>query len=283
MIPAKQGALWTNDDLHEAAVLSELATNWLGRPYHHTAEIGSTNDQLKEWAAAGTPEDPPAGAVLLTDYQSAGRGRLGRRWEAPPGSSLLFSTLFRPDWPATQAGWLTMLAGLAIAEAIEAETGLTVGLKWPNDVMVGVDDQWYKVGGLLLESQLAGDRLSYAILGVGLNVNIPAEALPDAMTPATSLAVVTARHVGRRPLLLACLDRLEQRYESADRDESPQPAWNARLITLGRPVTVSTGTGAAVLSGVAEATDEWGGLQVRDEAGLVHTIVAGDVALRGRK
>lgn len=268
------------DALDEAAVRPVLTTTWLGRPYHYVAEIGSTNDRLKEWVAAGSADDPPAGAVLLTDYQSAGRGRLGRRWEAPPGSSLLFSTLFRPSWPAVRAGWLTMLASVAIAEAVQATTGLTVGLKWPNDIMILRAGQWHKVGGLLLDSQLDGDRLTYVIVGSGLNVNMQAEALPDTVTPATSLLLATGSPVPRRPLLVACLQRLETHYEAADRGHSPRSAWSERLITLGQPVSVSHGIDAAALTGMAEATDEAGNLLVRDARGALHKIAAGDVTLR---
>lgn len=270
------------DSLEAAAVDPLLTTTWLGRPYHYIAEIGSTNDRLKEWVAAGSAEDPPAGTVLLTDYQSAGRGRLGRRWEAPPGSSLLFSALFRPGWPATRGGRLTMLAGLAVAEAIEATTGMEVGLKWPNDIMVTHGGQWRKVGGLLLDSQLDGDRLATAVLGVGLNVNIPAEALPDAITPATSLMVVTGAPVSRQALLAACLRHLEQQYDAADRGRSPRSLWSERLITLGQTVSVSTASSAAALIGLAEGTDDAGNLLVRDEGGVLHTIAAGDVTLRDR-
>jgi BirA family biotin operon repressor/biotin-[acetyl-CoA-carboxylase] ligase len=271
-----------DDDLHEAAVRPHLATAWLGRPYHYVPEIGSTNSELKVWLSAGSEDDPAAGTVLLTDYQSAGRGRLGRRWEAPPGSSLLFSVLFRPGWPAARSGWLTMLAGLSMAEAVAAITGVTVGLKWPNDVMVLVDGQWRKLGGLLVDAHLADERLGYAILGVGINVNIPAEGLPAAVTPPTSLLLATGCHVPRRPLLLECLGRLEAHYDAAAGGRSPQARWNERLITLGREVTVSRGAETAVLVGVAETTDEAGSLIVRDGSGMRHTVAAGDVTLRDR-
>lgn len=267
------------DELHEIAVRADLTTAWLGRNYHFVERIGSTNDRLKEWLADG--RHPPAGTVLLTDYQTAGRGRLDRRWEAPPATSLLFSVLFRPGWPVERSGWLTMLAGLAVAEAIETVTGLNVRLKWPNDIMILQAERWAKVAGLLLDA-VVGDRetLESAILGIGLNVNIPAEALPEAVTPATSLLVAGSHPVARRPLLVACLERLEARYEAAERGHSPSVAWNERLMTLGQPVTVTAaGTGETV-AGVAEATDEWGRLIVRDAAGRRHTIAAGDVTLR---
>lgn len=279
----------TQDELHEAAVRADLTTAWLGRPYHYAATLDSTNERMKTWAVqAAADASYPAGAVLLTDFQSAGRGRLDRRWEAPPGSSLLLSVLLRPPWPARRGPWLTMLAGLAVVEAIEAVTGIPAGLKWPNDVVLaGADDSaagsWRKVCGLLLDVTLdaAGERLESAILGIGLNVNIPAAALPKAATPATSLLVAGGRPVARRPLLVALLRRLERHYEAALAGRSPVEAWGQRLVTLGQRVTVTAAGTAAPLQGTAETVDEWGCLLVRDDAGELHTVAAGDVSLRG--
>lgn len=264
-----------NDELSARAVTDVLATTWLGRPYTYIPETGSTNDDLKRLAAAGAPH----GAVLLAEYQSAGRGRLDRRWEASPGTSLLFSVLLRPaGWPVERGGWLTMLTALAAAEAVEAVAGLRASLKWPNDVMVGER----KTGGLLLDTTLdTRGRLETAVVGVGLNVNIPAEQLPDAVTPATSLFVAGGRPVARRALLVDLLARLERHYDAAAAGNSPVAAWAARLATLGRAVRVTQGS-AEPLLGTAEATDEWGRLLLRDAAGRLHTVAAGDVSLRDR-
>lgn len=266
------------DDLSEDNVRRALTTHWLGRPYLYRAALPSTNERLRELAA-----DPATatGAVLLADYQSSGRGRMGRRWDAPPGTSLLFSALLRPNWPAQQAAWLTMLAGLAVAEAVESATDLAVLLKWPNDVVIELRGQWHKTCGLLLDVALSPDgRVESAILGVGLNVNIPAGALPEAVTPATSLLAATRRPIARRPLLVDLLQRLERHYEIALAGRSPAAAWAERLVTLGRDVQVSGGGTAAALTGVAESVDEWGRLLVRDEAGALHAVAAGDVTLR---
>ena len=263
-------------ELAEAAVARALTTQWLGRAYRYSPQVDSTNEQMRQWAAAGAPH----GAVWLTDYQSAGRGRLGRRWEAPPGTALLFSVLLRPTgWPAERGGWLTMLAGSAVAEAIEAVAGVAVALKWPNDVLLAADGG--KVCGLLLDAALdAGGRLETAILGIGLNVNIPAAALPAAATPAGSLLVAAGRPVARRALLATLLARLERAYAAADAGQSPAAAWSQRLLTLGRDVTVTAAGADAPLLGRAEGVDAWGRLLVRDAAGRVHAIAAGDVTLR---
>lgn len=260
--------------LDSTAILAALQTNWLARGLHYVAEIDSTNDALQEMAVAGAP----AGTMVITDYQRRGKGRLQRRWQSPPRASLLFSLLFRPRWPIQRAQWLTMLAGLAVAEAIEAESGLEVGLKWPNDVMLRQEGQWRKVCGLLLATSLKGDAIEHAVVGIGLNVNIPAEAMPATDSPATSLLIAGGSPLHRIPLLARILLRLEQRYESAERGVSPQPAWNDRLILSGRIVQVAGGP--EVISGVVAGTGPWGELLLRDEGGKVHSVVAGDVTLR---
>lgn len=271
-----------DDQLTETAVQPALTTRWLGRPYHYVDTIGSSNDRLKEMVAAGDEQHPPAGTVLLTDYQSQGRGRLNRRWQAPPGSSLLLSVLFRPDWPAEQAHWVTMVASLAAAEAIEAAADLTVGVKWPNDLLVAGDGDWRKVSGLLLEGVLGDDgRLQSAILGIGINVNIPPSQMPQSvMTPATSLMIACGLPLSRLALLVDFLQRLETGYEAAAHGRSPQPAWNQRLIMLGESVQVTNLAEGKRLVGVVEGTDAWGRLRLRDDEGQEHAVAAGDVSLR---
>jgi len=268
-------------DLQETAVQSILITRWLGRNYHYLASTGSTNDLLKQMAA-GDGRQPPTGTVLLADYQSQGRGRLQRRWEAPPGTALLFSVLLRSGWPAAQANWLTMIASLAAAQAISALCpALAVGIKWPNDVMVQQAGTWCKVGGLLLESEVDGNgRIPTAILGIGLNVNMTTAQLPQAATPPTSLLAATGQPVSRRALLAALLAELETLYETADSGQSPQQVWQKQLITLGQQVKMTEVGNGRTLHGTASGTNLWGHLQVTDASGQVHTVTAGDVTLR---
>jgi BirA family biotin operon repressor/biotin-[acetyl-CoA-carboxylase] ligase len=259
------------------AIEGALATDWLGRPVHYHAAVPSTNDLLKEMAGSGSAE----GTMVLTDFQSQGKGRLNRRWETPPGSSLLVSLLFRPNWLAEQANWLTMLAGLAAVSAVEETTGLGPMLKWPNDVVIEVDKVWHKFGGLLLEGHFEGERLAYAVLGSGINVNIPAEALPDGVTPATSLSAVLGRSIDRLLILNRYLMALERQYEAIKSGWSPQSAWAEKLVTLRQRVRVSGQGLQAPVEGEAEGIDSWGRLLVREENGRLHTLSAGDVSLRG--
>lgn len=269
------------ESLAATAVQSALTTRWLGRSYTFMEQVGSTNSLLKQRLARESTADLPHGTVLLTDFQETGRGRMDRRWEAPPGTSLLFSVLLRPDWPPERAMWLTMLAGLAVVDAVTAVTELTVALKWPNDVVARQAGRWVKVCGLLTEGELdEWGRLAAAVVGIGLNANIPQVQLPEAAFPAASLLTLTGQPVDRLQLLVALLGALEQRYDAAASGRSPQPEWNARLMTLGQPVIVTGGGSAPPVRGTAVGTSADGQLLVRDVAGAIQIVNVGDVSLR---
>lgn len=269
------------DELRATAVAQSLSTKWLGKHCQVLQSVDSTNTLLKEMILPGDGNTPPTGFTLLAEHQKQGRGRLARRWDAPLGTSLLLSMLFRPNWLAQRLNWLTMLASLAAAEAIATQTNLAVGIKWPNDVMVWSQDAWRKASGILQEGDFSEDgRLQWAVVGIGINVNIPASRLPDGATPATSLLAATGMPVPRLPLLVTFLNRVEELYTLAEDGRSPQPAWQEKLITLGQPVQVTHPQKNLTISGTAEATNDLGHLLVRDTAGKVHTVTAADVTLR---
>ncbi len=267
------------EDLSKTAVFQNLSTVWIGRTYEYVETVTSTNDVLKQRASEFDEADLPHGTVLVADYQSQGRGRLGRRWEALPGTSLMLSILLRPQWTAKQSLWLTMIAGLAAAEAIESLTNLAISLKWPNDVGVEMDGVWHKLGGLLVEGSVGQNgRLQQVVLGMGLNVNMTAAQLPEGITPVTSILVAGGQLVDRRALLVSLLTRVEYWYETAVAGQSPASAWENRLVTIGRRVTVNQA--GETLQGVAEGVDNWGQLKLRADDGSLHIISAGDVTLR---
>lgn len=262
-------------ELSQTAVSNHLKTAWLGQTYYHFASIGSTNTYLKQQLHL------PHGTVVVTDFQEAGRGRFDRVWQAPPRSSLLMSILLRPTWPTEQLVWLGMLAGLAGIEAIGNVTQVAVALKWPNDLVIKRNKQWHKLSGLLVETIWpAGRQTPDAIIGMGLNVNIEAEDLPTAVTPATSLKVATGQSVSRIALLCRFLERLEAWYDRVAKGESPQPLWEKQLVTIGERVQVTAIRDGSSFSGLAEGTNQWGQLLVRDETGKIQTVSAGDVTLR---
>jgi BirA family biotin operon repressor/biotin-[acetyl-CoA-carboxylase] ligase len=257
-------------DLSDESIIRGLKTELIGRSIVYYSSIGSTNEVLKELAAQGAPE----GTLVIADEQTEGKGRLGRKWVAPPGTSLLMSLLFRPDLAPSQAPRLTMICSLAIADAIEGLTGLPVGLKWPNDIFIG--DK--KAGGILTESATTGGHLDYVVVGMGLNVNLAVSTLPELSGMATSLSQELGREVSRLELLWRILGEIETRYKSLRRGESPHEEWAARLINLGREVQVTMPHG--VLVGWAEGVDADGALILRTPDGQCRRILAGDVTLR---
>jgi len=267
------------DRLDLSTVRAALTTRVFGRNLVILPSTGSTNDVAKDLAARGAPE----GTVVVADEQTAGRGRMGRRWLAPPGTCLLCSILFRPTLPPTRTNRLTMLCSLAAADAVEQVAGLRVALKWPNDLIVRTQSpkskaqNWRKLAGVLTETGMVGERLEFVVVGIGVNVNVPPEALPNLAPDATSILAEVGRPVDRVTLLAALLAKVEQQYEPLRAGESPHQEWAARLATLGRLVEATTSGG--VLTGVAESVDEDGALLLRTPNGTLHRLVAGDVTL----
>jgi BirA family biotin operon repressor/biotin-[acetyl-CoA-carboxylase] ligase len=262
----------TEDTLSADRILAGLDTRLVARSLIYLSETSSTMDEARRLAEQGAPD----GTLVVSDYQAAGRGRLGRRWQAPPASSLLLSLIFRPRIASHLVQQLTMLCGLALAESVEAETGLPVGLKWPNDLEIG----GAKVGGILTEVELSGVRISYALVGIGLNVNLdPQQLSGPILAPVTSLSGELARRAARLPLLWAVLRAVEDRYLALGTGAPGLHAeWAGRLVNLGRMVTVSTGDRA--WEGMAEGVDADGALLVRRAGGGLERIMAGDVTMR---
>jgi BirA family biotin operon repressor/biotin-[acetyl-CoA-carboxylase] ligase len=231
------------------------------------AETGSTNADLALAAATGESD----GAVLVADVQNSGRGRLGRQWEAPAGSSLMFSVLLRPlRIPAATRGWVGAVLGIAIVDAI-AGLGLQTTLKWPNDVLHG--DR--KVAGILAE--MAGDAV---VVGAGINVSQDQTDLPG--PTATSLRLAGAANLDRDALLdtvLGCLGSWLDRWESCSGDvvaSGVRAGYLARLSTLGSRVTVHLPDGRD-LRGLARGVGMDGALIVDGDDGMTHRFSAGDV------
>ncbi len=259
--------------------LDTLTTTFVGQEYRYVKSTGSTNDDLR---TLSKQEQLPDGTVLLAGHQTAGKGRLGRKWEAPPETSLLFSVLLHSDWAAERAGWMTMLAATAVIQAITTITNLKTAIKWPNDIMLFHDGLWRKTGGLLLEGDVQNGRLQQAIIGIGINVNMTAAQLPPAVTPPTSLSLAWGGWVPRLMLLNSLLIALERGCLSARDGQSPQPAWEKKLITIGQEVTATAVSGKIII-GTAESTDKYGRLLIRDNINTLHPISAADVTLQASR
>lgn len=234
----------------------------LGVPLVRVGEIGSTNDLARLMADVGLPE----GAAVVAGRQTQGRGRHGRTWVSPPGG-LWCSIVLRPARDAGR-GVLSLAMAVAAAEAIDAAAGVRAVIRWPNDIMIN----GRKVAGILLEG--AEDAV---VAGIGINANLPADALPQVLRPAAaSLHEVAGRPIG----IEALLDRLLARggfWYAAWTRGGPQvlDAWTARDATRGtRVVAESQGT---AIEGIAEGADPDGALRVRLPGGDVRRVVAGDL------
>ena len=263
------------DLFKESALSSTIKTRWLGRHFYLFQTIDSTNTRLKTMST----QEEPAGTMVLAEHQSSGRGRLGRQWHAPAGSSLLFSLLFRPAWPAERVQWLMMIASLTAIEAIKQETGIALRIKWPNDLVMGNRPEWRKCGGILMEGDIEGSTVRSAIVGVGINVNIPSAQLAKTATQATSLQAETGRTVPRLPLLVTYLQIMEQRYEAISAGHSPIVEWRSALVNIGQTVRAEISGGGDSIEGIAVDTDTMGRLLVRDSSGKIHKITAADVTV----
>jgi BirA family biotin operon repressor/biotin-[acetyl-CoA-carboxylase] ligase len=246
------------------------------------AEVGSTNDVVRAWLADGTPEV----CLATADSQSAGRGRDGRTWVAPPGAALLLSLGFRPAWLAPDRVWrLAAVASLAMADAAEEVAGLparTVRLKWPNDLVVQAEDgSARKLAGVLGETDGLGTDDPRVVVGIGINADWPAATFPpelaDGMTSLREAA--GARSLDRDALADAFVDRLETGVDALRAGHFDSAGWTERQSTTGRMVDLvhPDGTGEPVLAlGVDPVS---GALLVEDLSGADgrRAVVVGEI------
>ena len=245
------------------------------------AETGSTNADVAEAARTGEPE----GLIVVAEQQLAGRGRRDRQWVSPARAGLMLSVLLRPGCGAHPVsnrhwGWLPLLAGVALQEAVQRSTGLDAALKWPNDLLVrgGPLDREGKCAGILAE--VIGEAV---VLGIGLNVTTRVDELPPAGgVPATSLQIAGARTTDRDSLLKALLRGLARWYggwRETGGDAEPcglLAAYRRGCTTVGRLTSVQLPTGAELV-GEATSVDPDGRLVIRTADGAVHKLSAGDV------
>ncbi|MGH4033837.1 biotin--[acetyl-CoA-carboxylase] ligase [Actinomycetota bacterium Odt1-20B] len=250
----REGGLWTSLDV--------------------VPETGSTNTDLVARAADGSARE---GAVLVAEEQRSGRGRLDRQWSAPARSGLFVSVLLNPsEVPVERWGWLPLLTGVAVATGLSRAAGVDTALKWPNDLLVTVDGEERKAGGILAER--SGD--AGVVVGIGINVTLRADELP--VPQAGSLALAGATGTDRDPLLRAVLRSLEQWYgdwRAAKGDPAAsglQETYAAGCATLGRRVRAEL-PGDRTLVGEAVAVDGDGRLVLATEDGVQQPVGAGDI------
>lgn len=258
-----------NLDRIKAGLISSL----FGVNIVYVSALGSTNDLAKDLALGGAPE----GTVVLTEEQTAGKGRRGRSWLAPSKTNLLFSILLRPALSLNRVFSLTMALALAALEAVEGETGVPCRIKWPNDLYAGAR----KLGGILTEFAGKEKQVDWVVLGLGLNVNwCPEQGKETPWPAATSILSETRERFPRDGLLVQILRRFESHLVRllSGAGEDLYRKWNQCSMVLGKEVVIESE--GSRMTGKATRIDENGALILEDGEGRRHVITHGDVSLR---
>ncbi|MBF0485885.1 MAG: biotin--[acetyl-CoA-carboxylase] ligase [Candidatus Omnitrophica bacterium] len=256
------------DRLSSLEVQYRLGTKKFGGYLYHFNTIDSTMNEAFRLGTEGAAE----GTVVVAETQTKGRGRMGRTWSSPKARGIYFSIILRPSCAPSAVSGLTLLAAVAVSEAMEKVSGLKALIKWPNDLLL----EGKKVCGILTELRAETDRVSFVCLGVGINVNNTfSQLLPEA----TSLRIEKKEMVSRVELLQEILRSLERRYRAALKSgfSSVLNDWKARSATLNRKVRF-TERGVS-FEGTAFDVDSDGALLVRLEGGKVMKRVSGDILL----
>jgi len=244
-----------------------------GRPLREVEVLESTGSTNADLLARHTAGGDIRGVVLIAEHQSAGRGRHGRRWTAPPRTQIAFSVgVDAAGVPAPEWGWLPLLTGVAAADAVEATTGIAPVLKWPNDILVGDG----KLGGILAEVASPDPVI---VVGLGLNVTLTGSDIADVAPDAISLLMLGSTMTDRSALLGSVLAELSARIDrwrlTAGHDPALARDYRARSSTLGTRVRAEL-PGGRVIEGTAIDVDDLGQLVIGTEAGDV-AVSAGDI------
>ena len=255
-------------------ISDEIHTKWAGKTVHFAKETDSTN----EWCKRMSKEGAEHGTLAVAEFQSAGKGRLGRRWTAPEGSSVMMSILLRPEFEPQYASMLTLVMGLSVAQAVK-ELDVEVSIKWPNDVVVSRK----KICGILTEMSVESESgyIQYLIIGIGINVNGQAEDFPaEIRSTATSLAMETGKTHSRAALAAALIRELDSMCRAWPKEKTEYlEAYRRDNITTGKEITVVRGTEEAPAFAVAIGDDF--SLRVRYADGRSEALSSGEISIRG--
>ena len=261
----------TGSIYNETTIADQIHTKWAGKTVHFARETDSTNLWIKRLAKEGASE----GTLALAEFQSAGRGRLGRSWEVPEGTSVMMSILLRPKFEPQYAPTLTLVMGMAVAKAVK-NLGFDVSIKWPNDVVVSHK----KICGILTEMGVRDGKIDYAVIGVGINVNI--KEFPEEMADkATSLYLESGKEFDRSQIPGLVMEAFEEYYEkfAATCDLSGlKEEYESILANYNQPVRVLA---KEPYEGVARGITDGGELLVEKNDGTIVAVSAGEVSVRG--
>lgn len=250
-----------------------LQTEYIGRNVYFEETVGSTQKIASQLVFEGAPE----GTIVVAEEQIEGRGRLSRKWYSPKGTGIWMSIILRPAIPIQQTPQLTLLAAVSVAQAIEAYTGLAVGIKWPNDILINGK----KAVGILTELQAEADQVNAVIIGIGINVNQqPQHFAEDIAHIATSLAIETGREMHRAALMQEIFIKLEKVYKEymLNGFSVIKLLWESYAISIGKNITARTLT--QTLIGTATGITEDGVLMLEDGNGKIHYIHSADIEIQ---
>ncbi len=253
-----------------------ISTKKLGRPVHFYLETTTTNDRIRELASDGAPE----GTLAVAECQTAGRGRMGRVWDAPKDSGIWMSLLLRPDIQPAQASVLTLLAGLALTEAIEEIARLSVGIKWPNDILLNGK----KFVGILTEMDCDMEKIHSVTLGMGINVNT--KAFPEELAEiATSLYLSNGNEYDRSEIVGAVMKHFEKLYEeflAAGGSFVPfKERYRQKCLNIGKEVRVIGRE--TYLARALDISPEGELIVRRMDNGMEEVVFSGEVSIRGEE
>ncbi len=259
------------DLLDPDEIRSLLPTRIMGQPaITFFGETDSTNLQAKAMAAQGAAE----GTVVVADTQTRGRGRRGRTWFSPPGQSIYASIILRPPMAPAQAPQITLMTAVALARTLIETAGLEATIKWPNDILI----HGKKIAGILTEISTEMDQVDYVVVGLGINVHTPQEAMPDEIAQiATSVSIENGTRVTRTELLCALLQQFETCYRQLVQDGfiPIMDQWRRMTDIIGQRVYVDVLN--TRYTGVVQAVDDDGVLILKDDKGPIRRIFSGDV------
>jgi BirA family biotin operon repressor/biotin-[acetyl-CoA-carboxylase] ligase len=249
-------------------VQGDLQTSYIGHDIRHFTEVDSTNEVAKKLAEEGASE----GTIVIAEVQRRGKGRRGKRWLSPEGG-VWMTIILRPDIPLAKAPLLTLVTGVAVAQTLQMECGLDVGIKWPNDILIGEK----KVCGILTEASADKGRLDYVVLGIGIDLNVDVEDFPlDLKKGATSLKNELDREIYGVEVVQKFLENFEEVYEDFKKGQFQDilTQWRRLSKTIGREVEVHK-KGRLVV-GEAVGINRDGALILELEDGSLRKVISGE-------
>ena len=261
------------DVLTEAEIGSRRMDCWKDAPLYVYAETDSTNNRIRQLVEEGAPE----GTLAVSDVQTGGKGRRGRTWQTPAGVAIAMSFGLKPSYSPTKASMITLVAALACTRAVEELTGENPKIKWPNDLVLNRK----KITGILTEMILEQDYIQQIIVGIGFNVHH--DFFPEELADkATSLWIETGKRFSRAELICLVMKYFTEYYSTFEKTGDlafMQEEYNSYLVSRNQEVQIISP--GSTMTGVSLGINETGGLLVKDEAGQIHEITAGEVSVRG--